>query len=44
MIPNECKRLAEVDFQIAVVASTAARGKSIRHWHPATLALKAETP
>jgi hypothetical protein len=31
MIPRECKRLAEVDFPIAVVSKHAAREKSIRH-------------
>ena len=31
MIPKECKRLAEVDFPIAVVSKHAAREKSIRH-------------
>lgn len=36
MIPNECKRLAEVDFPIAQV-SHPAREKSIRHGHPSTL-------
>src|SRR5436190_4108408 len=39
MIPKECKRLAEVDFPIAVVAKHAAREKSIRHGHPSTLHL-----
>ena len=34
MIPKECKRLAEVDFPIAVVSKHAAREKSIRHGHP----------
>ena len=34
MIPRECKRLAEVDFPIAVVSKHAAREKSIRHGHP----------
>jgi adenine-specific DNA methylase len=34
MIPKECKRLAEVDFPIAVVSKNAAREKSIRHGHP----------
>lgn len=37
MIPKECKRLAEVDFPIAVVSKHAAREKSIRHGHPSTL-------
>ena len=31
MIPKECKRLAEVDFPIAIVPAHAAREKSIRH-------------
>lgn len=39
MIPKECKRLAEVDFPIAVVSKQAAREKSIRHGHPSTLHL-----
>lgn len=39
MIPNECKRLAEVDFPIAEVSKHAAREKSIRHGHPSTLHL-----
>lgn len=39
MIPKECKRLAEVDFPIAVVSKHAARKKSIRHGHPSTLHL-----
>ena len=39
MIPKECKRLAEVDFPIAVVTKHAAREKSIRHGHPSTLHL-----
>lgn len=39
MIPKECKRLAEVDFPIAVVSKHAAREKSIRHAHPSTLHL-----
>jgi adenine-specific DNA methylase len=39
LIPKECKRLAEVDFPIAVVSSHAAREKSIRHGHPSTLHL-----
>ena len=38
-IPKECKRLAEVDFPIAVVSRHAAREKSIRHGHPSTLHL-----
>jgi putative DNA methylase len=39
MIPKGCKRLAEVDFPIAVVSKHAAREKSIRHGHPSTLHL-----
>ena len=39
MIPRNCKRLAEVDFPIAVVSKHAAREKSIRHGHPSTLHL-----
>src|SRR6266480_4997305 len=39
VIPKECKRLAEVDFPIAVVSKHAAKEKSIRHGHPSTLHL-----
>lgn len=39
MIPRECRRLAEVDFPIAVVSKHAAKEKSIRHGHPSTLHL-----
>lgn len=39
VIPKECKRLAEVDFPIAVVSKHAVREKSIRHGHPSTLHL-----
>jgi adenine-specific DNA methylase len=39
VIPKECKRLAEVDFPIAVVSQHSAREKSIRHGHPSTLHL-----
>src|SRR5437763_14744455 len=39
MIPQECKRLAEVDFPIAKVSTHAVREKSIRHGHPSTLHL-----
>lgn len=39
MIPQKCKRLAEVDFPIAAVSRHAAREKSIRHGHPSTLHL-----
>lgn len=39
MIPKDCRRLAEVDFPIAVVSRHAVREKSIRHGHPSTLHL-----
>ena len=39
MLPKERKRLAEVDFPIAVVSKHSAREKSIRHGHPSTLHL-----
>lgn len=39
LIPKECKRLAEVDFPIAVVSKHAAREKSIRHGYPSTFQL-----
>ena len=39
MIPQSCKRLAEVDFPIAVVSRHSATEKSIRHGHPSTLHL-----
>ena len=39
MIPKECKRLAEVDFPIAVVSRHSAKEKSIRHGHPSALHL-----
>ncbi len=39
MIPKDCKRLAEVDFPIAMVSKHSAREKSIRHGHPSTLHL-----
>ena len=39
MIPRNCKRIAEVDFPIAIVSKHAAREKSIRHGHPSTLHL-----
>jgi putative DNA methylase len=39
LIPKECKRLAEVDFPIALVSKHSAREKSIRHGHPSTLHL-----
>lgn len=38
-IPKQCKRLAEVDFPIAVVSKHSPREKSIRHGHPSTLHL-----
>ena len=39
MIPDSCKRLAEVDFPIAEVSHHAVREKSIRQGHPSTLHL-----
>lgn len=39
MIPRDCKRLAEVDFPLAIVSRHAAREKSVRHGHPSTLHL-----
>ncbi|MFL5330482.1 MAG: DUF1156 domain-containing protein [Gemmataceae bacterium] len=39
MIPKECKRLAEVDFPIAVVSKHSACEKLIRHGLPSTLHL-----
>lgn len=39
MIPKDCKRLAEVDFPIAVVSRHSAREKFIREGHPSTLHL-----
>ena len=39
MIPKECRRLAEVDFPIAVVSKHSARERSIRHEHPSKLHL-----
>jgi len=39
MIPKECKRLAEVDFPIAVVSKHAAREKWSAGGHPSTLHL-----
>lgn len=38
-IPKNCKRLAEVDFPIAVVSKHSAREKSIRLGHPSALHL-----
>ncbi len=40
MIPKDCRRLAEVDFPIAVVSRHAMREKPIRHGHPSTLHLR----
>ncbi len=39
MIPQSCRRLAEVDFPIAAVSRHSVREKSIRHGHPSTLHL-----
>ena len=39
MIPRNCKRLAEVDFPIAIVSKHSARDKLMRHGHPSTLHL-----
>src|SRR5262249_1502839 len=39
VIPRECKRLAEVDFPIAVVSRHALREKNIRHGNPSTFHL-----
>lgn len=39
MIPKECKRLAEVDFPIALVGQHSGREKNIRAGHPGTLHL-----
>jgi len=39
MIPQECKRLTEVDFPIAEVSKQSAQEKSIRHGYPSTLHL-----
>jgi putative DNA methylase len=39
VIPKECKRLAEVDFPIAVVSRFSAREKAVRQNHPSTLHL-----
>jgi adenine-specific DNA methylase len=39
VIPKSRKRLAEVDFPIAVVSRHSARERSIRHGHPSTLHL-----
>jgi putative DNA methylase len=37
VIPKECKRLAEVDFPIAVVSRHAAKEKAIRHGRPSSI-------
>jgi len=34
MIPKECKRLAEVDFPIAVVSKYSVKEKAVKHGHP----------
>jgi len=39
VIPKECKRLAEVDFPIAVVSKHALKEKSVRFGHPSTFHL-----
>ena len=39
MIPKECKRLAEVDFPIAVVSRFAVAENNVRHSHPKILHL-----
>ncbi len=39
MIPKDCKRLAEVDFPIAVVSRHSAKEKNVRFGHPSTLHL-----
>jgi putative DNA methylase len=39
MIPKECKRLAEVDFPIAVVSKNAVRETYLRQGHPKSLHL-----
>lgn len=39
MIPKECKRLAEVDFPIAVVSRHSAKEKATRQGHPNSLHL-----
>ena len=39
MIPQRCRRLAEVDFPLSIVSKNAAREKSIRRGHPSTLHL-----
>ena len=39
MIPKECKRLAEVDFPIAVVSKHAVREKATPKAHPSMLHL-----
>ena len=44
MIPKGHKREATVDFLIAEVSQHEAREWAIRHGHPSTPALKAQTP
>lgn len=39
MIPKECKRLAEVDFPIAVVSKFSVEENKVRHGHPKNLHL-----
>ena len=39
MIPKECKRLAEVDFPIAVVGKHAVREKGLPQGHPSRMHL-----
>lgn len=45
MIPKECKRMAEVDFPIAIVSKHSAREQYVRQGHPSALHLwKARRP
>jgi len=44
MIPDDCKRLAKVDFPIAEVSRHAARDKSIRYGDSGTLHLLRTDP
>ena len=39
MTPRECRRVAVVDFPVAVVSKESAREKSGMHAHPSTLHL-----
>lgn len=39
MIPKDCKRLAEVDFPIAITSKHALKEKSVRFGHPSTFHL-----